>query len=259
MRLRFSSKTLNLLVRSDVTCSVLVRYLSGRLQRVISKLFPVGENPGLKQMLADFKAATEAHEYSHTWFDGSIPLWFELLKPLRNSGTPVEVLEIGSWEGRSTVFLLSFLANSRVTAVDTREGGDEHQEYAGLSTNELRFDANTAQLPNRVIRKKGLSSRVLSELTVAKRESVDVVFADGSYFVDDVIVDSALSWRLLKPKLIMIFDDYLWRYERYEWGRNPSKAVNLFLRLVRGNFELLHVGQQVAIRKPISSSVYTDY
>ena len=96
-------------------------------------------------------------------------------------------------------------------------------------------------------------------MIVDKREKFDVVFVDGSHFSDDVIVDSALSWRLLKPNGIMIFDDYLWRYERYGWGRNPSKAVNLFLRLVRGDFELLHVGQQVAIRKTISSSVYTDY
>jgi len=259
MRLRISSKTLNLLLRSDVTFAVLMRYFAGRFRRVISKLSPAGGNPELENVLAAFRSATDGQTYSHTWFDGSIPLWFELLAPLRNSPGSVEILEIGSWEGRSTVFLLQFFAEGRVTAIDTWEGGDEYQGFDALTTLEQRFDANVSAFRDRVVKMKGLSSRALSEMIVDKREHFDVVFVDGSHFADDVLVDAALSWRLLKRNGIMIFDDYLWRYERYGWGRNPSKAVNLFLRLVRGDFELLHVGHQLAIRKTVSVSAYTDY
>ena len=46
----------------------------------------------------------------------------------------------------------------------------------------------------------------------------------------------------------MIFDDYLWRYYPRR-ADNPAAAINAFLRLKQGCFELALVNWQVVIRK----------
>ena len=259
MRFRISFKTLTLLLKSNATVSLIARYFMGRVSR--ARIFAGHHRPGpqLAEAIATFEESTQPLAFSHKWFDGSIALWVRLLAPLKNNDRPVEMLEIGSWEGRSTVFLLGFLPGSRITAVDTWEGGDEHREFAELSAFEQRFDNNLRAFGNRVIKKKGLSSRVLAELAATQRERFDFVYVDGSHFADDVMVDAVLSWRLLRASGIMIFDDYLWRIERYGWGRNPAKAVNLFLSLIEGDYDLLHVGHQLAIRKTVSLDKYTDH
>lgn len=259
MRFRVSFKTLTLLLKSNASATLIARYFAGRLSRAYARAIRRSPDPEFTEAIATFKASTQSLAFSHKWFDGSIALWVRLLATLKKHDRPLELLEIGSWEGRSTVFLLGFLPDSRVTAVDTWAGGDEHREFAELSALEQRFDRNLRAFENRVVKKKGLSSRVLAELATTQREGFDFIYVDGSHFADDVMVDAVLSWRLLRRSGIMIFDDYLWRIERYGWGRNPAKAVNLFLRLIDGDFELLHVGHQLAIRKTVSLDTYTDH
>lgn len=260
MRLRISFKTLTLLCKSDTSVSVWWRYLVGRLAKLVSRMF---RNTGLENEIRAargvFKDHTRDLKFSHTWFDGSIPLWVRILARLKSSGRPVDVLEIGSWEGRSTVFLLGYFANGKVTAVDTWEGGDEHDEFDELSSLEQRFDANVARHAERVIKKKGQSSLTLAQMAVAQRECFDLVFIDGSHYADDVMIDAVLAWRLLRKDGIMIFDDYLWRIDRYGWKKNPAKAVNLFLRLIEDEHELIHVGHQLALRKSASMTDYTSH
>lgn len=195
--------------------------------------------------------------FANTWFDGSIELWVELLSPLKALGRPVEMLEVGSWEGRSTLFLLGYFPEGKLTAVDTWEGGVEHKHLPGLDALEQRFDRNVAAFRERLVKRKGLSSIVLAELAAIEKERFDFIFIDGSHFADDVMVDAVMAWQLLRSGGILVFDDYLWRNERYGWKRNPAQAINLFLRLIRGDFTLLHAGHQLAIRKTVSIARYT--
>lgn len=257
MRLRISFKTLTLLCHSETTLPVWGRYLAGRLARLGTKIFGHGAGDEVAAAQAVFAGNIRGLEFSHTWFDGSIPLWVKLLSGLKATGKPVEILEIGSWEGRSTVFLLGYFPNGRLTAVDTWQGGDEHRDFGALSALEQRFDANVAAFGGRVEKMKGLSSMVLAQIAGSRRECFDLIYVDGSHFADDVMLDAVFAWRLLRQGGIMIFDDYLWRIEQYGWKKNPARAVNLFLRLCKGDFDLLHAGYQLAIRKTVSITKYT--
>ena len=78
--------------------------------------------------------------------------------------------------------------------------------------------------------------------------SMDIIYVDGSHRACDVLMDSVLAWRLLKPAGVMIFDDYLWRLE-FAASDRPQMAVDLFLEMVVGQYTLLGKGYQVAIRK----------
>jgi predicted O-methyltransferase YrrM len=68
------------------------------------------------------------NDYSFTadWFSANVPVWSALMDEIPAIG---KVLEIGSYEGRSTVWLIehAFKATGRgeVFCIDTWEGGPE--------------------------------------------------------------------------------------------------------------------------------------
>jgi predicted O-methyltransferase YrrM len=253
-----SSRSLTLLLRSNVSAEVLAKYVGGRASRMLRRALRGGDRSleAEKARLA-FEENARGGTFSNTWFDGSIELWVELLSPLKSLARPVDVLEVGSWEGRSTLFLLGYLPEGKLTAVDTWEGGAEHQHRADLDALERRFDHNVSAFRSRLVKRKGRSCTVLAELMSSAGESFDFIFIDGSHFADDVMLDAAMAWRLLRKDGVLVFDDYLWRLEQYGWKKNPANAINLFLKLVEGDFVLLHVGHQLAIRKSVSTSRYS--
>ena len=54
----------------------------------------------------------------------------------------------------------------------------------------------------------GTSENKLIEL-INKGVLADLIYIDGSHLAKDVLSDAILSWKLLKPSGVMIFDDYL--------------------------------------------------
>ena len=252
-----SSRSLTLLLKSNVPAGVLAKYVRGRAERLFARLRGGGRTPDAERARSVFEENVRRGTYTHAWFDASIDLWVELLAPVKALARPVDMLEVGSWEGRSTLFLLGYLPNGRLTAVDTWEGGDEHKHLADLSALEQRFDHNVSAFRSRLEKRKGRSSVVLAEMASSATECFDFIFIDGSHFADDVMLDAVMAWRLLREGGVLVFDDYLWRFERYGWKRNPANAINLFLRLIEGDFSLLHVGHQLAIRKSVSVSRYS--
>jgi hypothetical protein len=62
------------------------------------------------------------------------------------------------------------------------------------------------------------------------------------------MLDSLLSWNLLKPNGVLIWDDYLWK--RREYGNKvPKLAIDQFLSGHVGSYGPLWAFKQVAIRK----------
>jgi hypothetical protein len=57
-----------------------------------------------------------------------------------------------------------------------------------------------------------------------------------------------LSWRLLKPQGIMIFDDYEWDTYRGTLN-NPRAGIDAFLEVFVEQFSVITQGYQIAVRK----------
>jgi hypothetical protein len=60
--------------------------------------------------------------------------------------------------------------------------------------------------------------------------------------------DAMMSWELLKPGGMLIFDDYRWEEQR-PLGRRPRLAIDLFLKSHSDKYQLVHKDYQVAVRK----------
>lgn len=184
--------------------------------------------------------------FSCDWLTGYVPFWLEAFDRFDFASRDVRALEIGSWEGMSSLFVLETLPKSRIVCVDTWQGSDEHRLNPHVEDSEAKFDANLAPFTDRMTKFKGTSSRYFQSLSPDER--FDLIYVDGSHHVDDVIEDAFKAFHHASVGGLIIFDDYIWRY--YPQARhNPAGAVNALLRIKRGAYELVAVYEQLIIRK----------
>ncbi len=197
----------------------------------------------------DFSAWFTGKSLSTDWASKSFPVWASLLAARRNEA--LDVLEIGSWEGRSAIFFLRYLTRCCITCVDTFAGGPEYAfvpEWANaLPFIEDRFDSNLAEFGERVEKIKAMSCRGLARLMTEGR-CFDLVYIDGSHHSADVQSDAMLSWPMVRDRGIVIFDDYEWEFLPHKTDR-PKLGVDTFLMVHAGRYRELHRGYQLIIEK----------
>jgi len=156
------------------------------------------------------------------------------------SGKPnVHFLEIGSYEGRSAVWFLQNILTNPTSTLDCVD------LFIGRGA-EARFDHNIrlSGRSGQVRKHKGRSEDVLLTLVPAH---FDMIYVDGGHRAANVLMDAMLSWRLLKPDGLIIFDDYRWEMDKAPAER-PQIAIDLFLEAYADRITVLHRGYQVAVR-----------
>jgi predicted O-methyltransferase YrrM len=187
---------------------------------------------------------SSAYQFTNDWFGMVKNVWDQLIPQVN----PSKILEIGSYEGASTCYLIDSLAskkNIEIHCVDNWEGGIEHRPggsaEADMSEVEKRFLYNTnlsiSRNENRVDLQlhKGCSDVELSRLLAGgKQNYFDFIYVDGSHQAPDVLCDAVLSFRLLREGGVMAFDDYLWS-ENLSYGldpiRCPKPAIDVFTNI----------------------------
>jgi predicted O-methyltransferase YrrM len=153
--------------------------------------------------------------FSQDWFSRSIPSWAAILGKLSSQSPALKILEVGVFEGRSTCWLLENFCKSadcRIIAVDSFQGGEEHQKM-NLGGLRARFEANIAAVESAcsVEVREGDSLVELCRLvTEGSIRQFDFISIDASHRACDVIGDAVLAFRLLRRGGVLAFDDYLW-------------------------------------------------
>jgi predicted O-methyltransferase YrrM len=191
---------------------------------------------------------TVAPRFLYDWFSRHIPTWETQLGPL--AGRPgLTVLEIGSYEGRSTLWLLEHVVThptSRIVCIDIFERKPEYDDFA-IDMDHLldRFLHNVGPHRDRVEVRQGFSHEQLKQLPGS---SFDLIYVDAAHTAVNALEDMVLSWRLLKPSGVMCVDDYEW--DAYAGTlRHPQQGIDCFLRCYEGHYELLHKDYQVFLRR----------
>lgn len=169
--------------------------------------------------------APEGYVFDYDWFSMHIPY----LERLFAENDIRHVLEIGSWEGRSSVWFLEQLRAKEqcsLTCVDTWAGGEEH---AGADMEEVyaRFLHNTRLSGGNVGKLRMRSVCALSRLVIMHR-AFDLIYVDGSHQAPDVLTDLVLSVELLRPGGFLICDDYAWDSPDRNPLREPKIAIDCF-------------------------------
>jgi Methyltransferase domain len=166
--------------------------------------------------------------------------WPRHVFPYLDRANPIHWLEISSFEGRSTLWTIENMfqhPDSTITCVDAwnpfpRYGKDCDFNY------EETFDLNTYGFAG-LIKHKGKSNSVLPTL---KPGSFHGCYIDGSHDKDDVLGDAHMIWSLMRPRAVVVFDDY-------GWGEKDSvkQAVDELLIEWKSKINILHIGYQAVI------------
>lgn len=169
-----------------------------------------------------------ARQYSTNWFEGQIPNWQRWLAPFM--GKPdLKALEIGSFEGRSAVWMLENVLTapgSTIDCIDLFEPAEKFGDY------HARFRANTAPWRERITEYPGRSYEQLKRLS----GPYDIVYIDGWHSAFGALADGVMTWPMLKVGGVMIFDDYLWIPHKYGKIPKPSKLRRAWIKLRGGNW-----------------------
>lgn len=183
------------------------------------------------------------YHFSRDMFTDRTGVWSRVLAPF--VGKPeLHYLEVGVFEGRSVVWMLENVLtdpSTRVTAIDIFPE-DLKQTFLSNMDRTGRGD--------HVRTIEGTSQAKLRSLPPA---SMDIAYIDGSHTAGDVLADAVLTWDLLRPGGVIIFDDFLWV------GRGggkllpaelrPALGVAAFMATYRDEIKVLHRDYQVVLQK----------
>lgn len=200
------------------------------------------------------------YRYTQNWF--SPRNWLELIK--LETGKDNHILEIGSFEGRSTIwFLENFLRNknSSITCVDPwlnySQTENSFQSYA-MEQTEWKFKDDNIKAnflhnivefgeANKVYVEQGFSHELLPQL-MARPKRFDLILIDGNHTAPFVMTDAIFSWYLLKPGGYIIFDDYLWSLDKKPTLR-PKISIDAFVEIFADYLVVMGEGNTRIIRK----------
>ncbi len=202
-------------------------------------------------------ASTQELLFSTDWFTQNIPSWTRHLAHLKDRPN-VRALEVGSWEGRSACWLLQNILThptARLTCIDVFESGGAYTTeisrcFTPLPPDldiEKRFDRNIRIVGGevRTLKLKGRSEELLRTLPL---HHFDLVYIDGSHMASSTLTDAVLAWGTLRIGSILIFDDYGWNPDDSP-ERSPKLAIDAFLAVFAGQYDILEHGWQVILRK----------
>ena len=180
--------------------------------------------------------------YNEKWFCNNL---YYLSTNFKNSKNVKDILEIGSYEGRSAIFFLKNFSGSNITCVDTWAGSDEHSSV-NFELIEKNFDLNTSfyQSNNTLIKHKMTSNQFFNE----NHKYFDLIYIDGDHSSDQVNIDLVNSWNLLKNGGFLVLDDYMWWHYK-DLKKNPSTPINNFIKVNISNISKLVIWHQVIIQK----------
>lgn len=153
------------------------------------------------------------YAFSEDWFSGNIDKWVGLLKEYVDIEAPLKILEIGSYEGRATTWLIDNAMhnpNSEIFCVDTFNGSPEHDpSVKDYLYKRFTFNLSVSKNPEkaRIVR---ADSRIALPSLCRDGHLFDFIYVDGSHATLDVVNDGIYALHLLKRGGIVVFDDYQW-------------------------------------------------
>ena len=195
---------------------------------------------------------TNHYEYEYEFqfmdaFSPNINLWKKFFRINNLYKKNLNYLEIGAFEGRSSVFVLENLPLAICDFVDPFE---EYSEMTD-STNQTNFELIYKNFMNNIEKFNNRTSVHVENsdsFFKVNNNYYDLVYVDGSHFGEDVYKDALNSFKYLNSKGHIIFDDFFWFFfDKVE--ENPLGGIFRFLIENKKKLKIKYVGTQLIIQK----------
>jgi len=185
------------------------------------------------------------------WFSHNIPIWDFVIKKEIKINKKIEYLEIGSYEGRSVVYICSEFKNLFATAVDPYLPCEEHKTYSIDHEIEIKYE-NCKKNLNFFKDRVKIHRLTSNDFFKQNNKKFDLIYVDGSHKATDVKNDFLNSLEIINQNGLIILDDVTWQhYDNFV--DNPMYAI---LPILKENQDLkvISVSNQLIVKKiPISN------
>lgn len=183
--------------------------------------------------------------FTHDWFHGGI--MHDILQVIQSDKDDVhEILEIGAYEGKSSVWLMeTYMKNeeSNITIIDPFFETDKTTPVESDTIDRFLYNTKKTGNSDKITFFKDISLNVLPKL-VSQRKKYSIIFIDGSHLSRDIIIDITLGWTMLKSDGYMILDDY------NNTGSHVKRCIHFWLGcLGDSEFKIKHDRYQLIIQK----------
>ncbi len=194
-------------------------------------------NPIIYKLSKNYKKRIAKGSFTNEWFNSNIALFnlvltiSKILLFFRNS-KKLFALELGSWEGRSSLYIASKYKKINLTCVDTWKGADEHQDNPDVKNIYLKFKNNVLlELNKKIYPQESKSIDFFNNLD--EKVKYHFIYVDASHKFNDAYLDLANSINHAAKFSFIILDDYLWNFYN-DFSLGPGFGFNLFLKGVKG-------------------------
>lgn len=154
-----------------------------------------------------------AYEFTTEWFKTHEPHWDRMLKPWAAKRPPLRILEVGSFEGRSSCWLLDNLMSDRraqLTCIDPWPARSSVREFTeDMEAAYQRFQRNIAA-SGKAEQVEVIREHSAVALRTLPDAGFDLIYLDGDHGADAVAEDTRHAHRLLKDGGLLLWDDYYW-------------------------------------------------
>lgn len=207
------------------------------------------------------------YEFTYNWF---ISNDLEQFLPIKTD-EELHILEIGSFEGQSTVWFIENLLNNKnstITCIDPWTSYNQKnnslnsygkkflkEDFRDLSEGYIFTNEHETFIQNIIKTNKldqvniirGFSDIILPNL-ISTNKKYDIIFIDGNHTTPYVLSDAVMSWKLLNVNGVMIFDDYTWGLNKPQTLR-PKMAIDNFIENYADYLEVFWDEYRKAIKK----------
>ena len=185
------------------------------------------------------------YRFNHNdWFSKNIPIWKFIFKKESVYSRKINYLEIGTFEGRSALFIAENIKDAYINIVDPFSSYDELINTDPKLTFKT-FTRNTIFFKHRIKINKTTSDIFFNK----NKKKFDLIYVDGAHDKKSVTKDAINSFKYLNKNGIIIFDDFLWSCYSKRLYNNPINALLMFLRNNHFKIEILYINYQLIIKK----------
>jgi hypothetical protein len=173
------------------------------------------------------------------------PNWFkDVEKYFRHvPNEPLRALQIGTYTGDATEWLLSNREIQYLHDVDTW-GGSEEVAHESLDFNSVESYYDSRFNDTRIYKYKMTSD----EYFASNKSQFNFIYIDGDHTALQTSLDGLNAFRLLESGGVMAFDDYLWNYNGNRF-LEPKRGVDGFLEVCKDQYTVIESGYQMWIKK----------
>ena len=204
--------------------------------------------------------------FTADWFSHNIPNFTLITNYYKRSSWSIDsILEIGSFEGRSTCWMLENMLSDigTISCVDPYTNYDVDRfsfapttiDYSKPWASEIAaaqglFRANTDEFkkPGQAVELRTERSFKALAQDIVDQKQYDFIYVDGNHVADIVLADACMAFPLLKKGGIMLFDDYLWDHVDDHLDR-CKMTIDAFVNMYVKSTKILFVNYQLAILK----------